>query len=1036
MYKSLSVFTMASTIAMSLVYPMALANAASPSDTSSGYSHPQVKTSEHFKDLDSIEADTRKIVDFMLAQGYVEGMSDYHFGLADRLTRVQAAKIATKLFGIPVDSSVQKSTFTDVSAQSPEHAWGIPYIEAAKQASLIEGVDQARFDPDGSITLGQLAAILVRGLGIKAAPTGPNEAWYTGYMQAAQTQGIDFGGKAGDEAATREDFIKASYQAHQAYQLQLNAAEAGKVSVVSAEATDYNKVKVQLNRQVDPDTATLVLTKDGVEVAATVAYTEGHPSAVLTLKEGKLTAGRYKVTLGGLREEDVEQIEAEFTADNETVTSIEFVTESEMLAKSRYASIRLKAINQYGQKASFSPASFSYTVNDSSALHPRLDKTPDGDLRLTLDTLTYHLNSRSTLIQVNLRHNDTNIAVQKSFTIGAEPVVTTLKAGEVSYSDSRTAIKTKGQKAVFDLIPYDQYGNVLGFNALREALQAGQGTANLKDAVSLHFHPGTANFRYDIVDERGDDTIQAHVTLIEDILLAADYTASVYVQGGSASVTIAVQAYAKAVSIEFGDMNKVIANGDTNVYIPVTAYDESGAKLSLEDLTSDAFADRVRITVIGAQADRRDGSLGTGAVIEKAGKNKGSIWLTSITAPANGKIRLTADIMDQGKTASFFREYAVQNARIPAGFKEVKAPASEIVPGSYTKFTYTVVDQYGEELDAANNVAMGKIVASGGDVYSIRLDPGSTFTDTVTETTYGLTLDKDPAKGHANRPAFEYTGAEFETFNDGFRFYAPPGQEGGSYTFSAQLLKNGTEISRATRTVQIKRANDLTYSLDAVPALYRPGSIVPAAYQDAHLDPAQSLFARKLSFTIKNARGEQIYFVNGFSQSAAASDTQIVKTAVKNGNVYVLGSKAGKTNISVVYTTVKNEQKIANVEVNVKDDPLSVSSFTADNETAVLTLPSGGSVTENVYTLMGLSFKDNYGIGYKGSNTVNYNYAFGNSFGVDYIKPMNPGAPLGTVSIDAEGRVTVTGNVGRFDLIAYKGSSAEVRTRVTVVTAP
>lgn len=170
----------------------------------------------------------------------------------------------------------------------------------------------------------------------------------------------------------------------------MNAAEAGKVSVVSAEATDYNKVKVQLNRQVDPDTATLVLTKDGVEVAATVAYTEGHPSAVLTLKEGKLTAGRYKVTLGGLREEDVEQIEAEFTADNETVTSIEFVTESEMLAKSRYASIRLKAINQYGQKASFSPASFSYTVNDSSALHPRLDKTPDGDLRLTLDTLTYH----------------------------------------------------------------------------------------------------------------------------------------------------------------------------------------------------------------------------------------------------------------------------------------------------------------------------------------------------------------------------------------------------------------------------------------------------------------------------------------------------------------------------------------------------------------------------------------------------------------------------------------------------------------------
>lgn len=1035
MYRSLLHLTLASTVAFSLLHPMSVTNAATSLNAFANKSGTVLKTSEQFKDLKDLDAGMKKIVDFMLAQGHVEGMSDTHFGLKGQLTRAQVAKIATKLFGIHVDRSVQQSSFTDVSAQIPEQAWGIPYIEAAKRASLIEGVDPERFDPDGSITLGQTAAILVRGLGL-TAEAEPNEPWYTRYMRSAQAHGIDFGGKTGDTAATREDFIVAAYQAHQALQLVSNE----KVSVVSAEAIDYNKVKVQFNRSVDREAAKLALTKAGKAVAATVAFAEDQPSAVLTLTEDKLTEGRYKVTLGGLEQESVEQSEAEFTAENEVVTRIDFVSESEMLAKSRYASIRFKAINQYGEKASFQPGLFSYTVNDMQTLSPKLDKTPDGDLRLTLDTLTYNVKNGPANVYVSLWLKDTNITAQKTFTVGTEPLVTQLKTGTISYSDGQTAIRKKDQKAEIELIPYDQYGHVLGFNALREALKADEGTANLKNAVRMQFNPGEIQFGYDIVDERGDDTVQANITLTDDSHLAADSesTASIYMQGAMTSVILKLQAYAKAVTIEFGDLNTVIANGDKDVYIPVIAYDASGAKLSADDLASDAFAQRTRIVVSGAEVEQRDSVWGKGAVIQNNGKNKGTIHLTSITAPANGKLRLSAYIVDEGKGTEFTREYTVQNARVPARIKPVKVPASEIVPGSYTPFTYVVVDQYEEQIDTVQNVLNGKVVESGGDVYSIKLDPSWTMTNTVTDITYGVTLDKAPAKGGANRPSFDYAASDFEAFNDdGFRFYAPYEQADGSYTFSAQLLKNGKEISRAVREVQVRKTDDLSYSLKAIPDLFRAigSGIVPTAYRADHLDPAKSKFAQKLAIKVTNTKGEEIYFVDGISQAIASSDPQIVETAVKSGSTYVLGNKAGEAKVSVVYKNTKNEQKIATANVRVKADPLAVSSITADNETATLTMPSSGSVTEYVYTLMDFSFKSNYGISYADGNTVLYNYAFGNVFGVRNIVPIQANMPLGTVRLDEEGRVIVTGNVGRFDLVAYKGTE-EVRTRVTVVRAP
>ncbi|MDR6554245.1 S-layer homology domain-containing protein [Paenibacillus qinlingensis] len=177
-----------------------------------------LKTSADFTDLAGSNAALKTKIDRMIADGIFEGVSDNTFGISQNMTRAQFAKVATKIYNIPVDLTVKVSSFTDVHADDTANGWAIPYIEAAKKAGLIDGVTDTTFLPGESVTAAQLDTVLLKGLGKTVSMT--SSPWYTDAIKQATALGIHPTSKTGDQAATREDLVLSSFGAQEAFNAQ------------------------------------------------------------------------------------------------------------------------------------------------------------------------------------------------------------------------------------------------------------------------------------------------------------------------------------------------------------------------------------------------------------------------------------------------------------------------------------------------------------------------------------------------------------------------------------------------------------------------------------------------------------------------------------------------------------------------------------------------------------------------------------------------------------------------------------------------
>lgn len=119
-------------------------------------------TSDDFADVRLADAAMRQRLDALLQAGIFEGVSEGTFGLQEQMNRAQFAKVAALILGLPVDTDLRTSSFTDVSADDAGTGYALPYIEALKNAGITEGVGANAFNPAGSVTKEQLAAFLVR----------------------------------------------------------------------------------------------------------------------------------------------------------------------------------------------------------------------------------------------------------------------------------------------------------------------------------------------------------------------------------------------------------------------------------------------------------------------------------------------------------------------------------------------------------------------------------------------------------------------------------------------------------------------------------------------------------------------------------------------------------------------------------------------------------------------------------------------------------------------------------------------------------
>jgi hypothetical protein len=188
------------------------------------------KTSADFTDLKDLDAATKVKFDSMISAGIFDGVSDTEFGLNDKMNRAQFAKVAALIFSLDVDKSATTSSFSDVSADDSANGYALPYIEAIKAAGITDGYSPGEYNPAGDVTKEQLAAFLVRGLGMeKDAQASPGvrdntvSDWAKGYVALAlekkiMTSGSD-GQFGGTNDALRIDLITVSYNSYEEHQL-------------------------------------------------------------------------------------------------------------------------------------------------------------------------------------------------------------------------------------------------------------------------------------------------------------------------------------------------------------------------------------------------------------------------------------------------------------------------------------------------------------------------------------------------------------------------------------------------------------------------------------------------------------------------------------------------------------------------------------------------------------------------------------------------------------------------------------------------
>ena len=111
------------------------------------------------------EGDTfYKYIDRVKERGFYDGDEYGNFNAEDPMTRAQVAKVLVKALGLDVDEDVRptEKPFEDVPADHQLAA----FIKAAKDEGIFEGY-KGNFDPEGHITRGQAAAVVVRTLDFK-----------------------------------------------------------------------------------------------------------------------------------------------------------------------------------------------------------------------------------------------------------------------------------------------------------------------------------------------------------------------------------------------------------------------------------------------------------------------------------------------------------------------------------------------------------------------------------------------------------------------------------------------------------------------------------------------------------------------------------------------------------------------------------------------------------------------------------------------------------------------------------------------------
>ncbi|MCQ4088142.1 Ig-like domain-containing protein [Saccharibacillus sp. JS10] len=263
---------------------------------------------------------TQQKYDALVAQGIFEGYPDGSANLNKEMTRAEFAKVIALLTGLDT-SATGTTTYQD---KNYANAWYKPFVEAVTKAGYMQGTTTGAkklFNPNGKVTVQEMAATLVRAADLDIPTTGINNsasAWAKGEVQAAINAGLVPNTANFMAAGTRGLLVDTAYT----YQTAIV-----KPAVTSYEVTDNGatvvftlangeKVTVKPTTALKPNVATTVtFTYDGKEYSESVTWTVTSATAATAAAATNLK--EVEVTFNG----DVNAATAE-DASKYTITSL------------------------------------------------------------------------------------------------------------------------------------------------------------------------------------------------------------------------------------------------------------------------------------------------------------------------------------------------------------------------------------------------------------------------------------------------------------------------------------------------------------------------------------------------------------------------------------------------------------------------------------------------------------------------------------------------------------------------------------------
>jgi len=916
------------------------------------------------------------------------------------MTRAQFARVAALIRGLegigtPDTRVVTEKPFPDVELD----AWYVEEVEAVKEAGLMQG-DGVNFNPDSNITVQELSVVYVGLLDlepVEGAEVGGADDWAAGYIQALLDNGIDFPTNY-TKPALRSDLVNAAYVAAEEFGI----VAPDQVSVTSAKPVGVQKVEVALNKAVDTSKATLTLKRNNSNVAATTKWAADGRSATLELTNSKIMEGEYTVTLGGLDDAAIANATASFTAENEKVTKLEFVSPSDTVPRSPKVAIEFQALNQYGELVSLAAGSF--TVYSSSQGGANVKKDANGNLYVEIDTSQETPNIGQ--VSVNVLNTDSQISVNKIFKVGTEPYVAKVELGEVKYSNSEGYLSKQGDKAVIELIQLDQYGH-------RITTDSGA----LFNATA-HIVPHLPEFNTpQIIDDNNDKLLDVVITLNGDVTATGEYTVNVF-GGNTASTTINVKATAVAATVEL-DTSVVLAEEDTEKYIPIIAYDQDGNRLSADDIVKNYEEGHFKISVSGnlQLANAASGLLATNPdnqhAVVKAGEHKGKLYIASVGSKGLANIFITITPTSANSIA-YNKNYQIniQGKRYPVSLTLETANATKAIPfgaDATSKFKIVAYDQYGEKIKGN----IGNIQESTRTVtYDVYVDFTATSNNVVIN-------DKEDGSGTNLSTLVGAQNNLSLVLDKEWFFIAQADETSGETKVKISLRKldlNANKVvddsvSSITRSMEIIPTDSkLTYSVKAIDTLFAAIDD-PSMTGDAdHIN--KSKHARTVSVEAKDSAGNTVALPN-LVIGVSSSDSRVVVTDSVYANK-IIGNKAGTAKLAVTHSLVGGGSNTVNVEVEVKADPVAVTSITAEKQVSVDAPANFNGVDAGA--AMNLKVKDNYNTEYKATDgeVVAYDKVLGIRFSVSDIRGTGAQVTINPVT----GVLTTNGNEESFTVTA------------------